>query len=203
MLQTASRRRRVVLKPRTTSDETLLQATSYRPQAGFLDSPDEADWPGRDPGPCRKRSVGSAVADVQTLERRGRFQTFPCRQRVESLAWRFYGLQATGHVPILPPPTEEAAAGRRGVIFRKWDVGRGRWGVESRQAATRHQTSGLGNAQNPHPGPPQRGGRLVRCEPQPRASCRRHNAPRTTHHVLRTTYHLPTGRTHGSAPTTG
>ncbi len=37
---------------------------------------------------------------------------------------------------------------------------------------------------NPHPGPPQRGGRLVRCKPQPRASRHRHR-----HHVLRTTYY--------------
>ncbi len=80
------------------------------------------------------------------------------------------------------PPAGEVAAGRRGVVGR--DVGCGRWGVGSGQAATWHRTSGSRNAQNPHPGPPQRGGRFVRCEPQtagvPSPS------PRTTYYAPRT-----------------
>ena len=54
-----------------------LQATGYLPP--FFDSPDEATRAAEIRGPCRKRSRSSAVADVQTLERRGRFQTFPYR----------------------------------------------------------------------------------------------------------------------------
>ena len=50
-------------------------------------------------GPCRKRSWGSAIADVQTLERRGRFETFPYRLRAESRAWRYCRPQDTSHGP--------------------------------------------------------------------------------------------------------
>jgi len=41
------------------------------------------DTPAEIRGPCHKRSRSSAVADAQTLERRGRFETFPYRLRAE------------------------------------------------------------------------------------------------------------------------
>ncbi len=85
----------------TTNHKQLNVTTSYKLQATscFLDSPDEACLAAEIRGPCRKRSRGSAVADVQALERRGRFETFPYRQRAESLAWRYRRPQATGHGP--------------------------------------------------------------------------------------------------------
>ena len=94
---------------------------------------------------------------------------------------------------------------------RGWGVGRGRWdegneavrgtwyvvrGGQFESSAlcamahcgvpTDHWPQATCLFSNPHPSPPRRGGRLVRCKPQPRASRHRHR-----HHVPRTTNYVP------------
>ena len=96
----ASHEPQAFLRPRTTIHK--LQTTGHRLQATCCFSSIPRTRPARPAeirGPCRKRSRGSAVADVQMLERRGRFQTFPYRLRAESWAWHSCGPQATSHRP--------------------------------------------------------------------------------------------------------
>ena len=47
-------------EPQATKSYYKLQATSYRPQTGFLDSPDEAGQPDREPGPMPEEKPRSS-----------------------------------------------------------------------------------------------------------------------------------------------
>ncbi len=160
------------------------QATCHKPRAAF-----------QTPTPTLPN--GEGVYSHSTT-RTTRASTFGCKLQATSL--------------FLPHPLGEVAAGRRGVVgqevgSREWDVGCGMWKVGrllsrtcwTTQCAvsTSHEPQATSRRLNPHPGPPQWGGRFLLEQAMGR-------------HAVIIAYQLPcavkrvplTGRTRGSAPTT-
>ncbi len=96
------------------------RATGYLPP--FPDSPDEADWPGRDPGPMPEEKPGLCICPTSTLERRG-FQSFPYGRapKTELAVSTGHRPRATGH-PITTyyvPRTTYPQGGHTGPPLRR------------------------------------------------------------------------------------